>query len=152
MLQRMKCDIWGITINFSAPPFFFLGIWKFPGLVPRGRIGAVATGLHHSHSNVGSKLCLQPVPQLIAMPDPQPPPSKARDWTHILMDSSQICFRCAMKGTPQSHLKNLGERWPMPCSQWLTQQLFCLLHVELAHLPVQAQKALRSPAWRPHPW
>ena len=36
----------------------------------RGRIGAVATGLHHSHSNAGSKLHLQPIPQLTAMPDP----------------------------------------------------------------------------------
>ena len=28
----------------------------------RGLIGAVATGLHHSHSNVGSELHLQPTP------------------------------------------------------------------------------------------
>ena len=28
----------------------------------RGRIGAAATGLRHSHSNSGSKLCLQPSP------------------------------------------------------------------------------------------
>jgi len=36
--------------------FFFsghtCGIWKFPG---QGRIRAAATGLYHSHSNVGSK-------------------------------------------------------------------------------------------------
>ena len=36
----------------------------------RGRIRAVATGLYHSHSNVGSELCLQPTPQVTAMPDP----------------------------------------------------------------------------------
>ena len=29
-------------------------------------------GLHHSHSNAGSKPPLQPTPQLMAMPDPQP--------------------------------------------------------------------------------
>ena len=33
----------------------------------RGPIGAVATSLRHSHSNVGPKPCLQ---QLTAMPDP----------------------------------------------------------------------------------
>ena len=38
----------------------------------RGRIGAVATGLHQSHSNAGSEPRLQPTPQLTATPDPQP--------------------------------------------------------------------------------
>ena len=38
----------------------------------RGQIGAVATGLHHSHSNARSKLRLRPTPQLTAMPDLQP--------------------------------------------------------------------------------
>ena len=37
-------------------------------------IGAEATGLHHSHSNMGSEPCLRPAPQLMAMltatPDP----------------------------------------------------------------------------------
>ena len=36
----------------------------------RGQIGAVATSLHHSHSNTRSELHLQPAPQLMAMPDP----------------------------------------------------------------------------------
>ena len=39
--------------------------------VPRGPIGAVATSHSHSHSNVGSKLCPQPTPQLTTRPDPQ---------------------------------------------------------------------------------
>ena len=30
----------------------------------------VTAGLHHSHSNAGSELRLQPLPQLMAMPDP----------------------------------------------------------------------------------
>ena len=38
----------------------------------RGWIRAVATGLCHSHSNTRSKLCLWPIPQLMAMLDPQP--------------------------------------------------------------------------------
>ena len=35
----------------------------------RGRIGAVAVSLHHSHSNARSEPRLQPTPQLTAMPD-----------------------------------------------------------------------------------
>ena len=35
----------------------------------KGQIGAVATGLRHSHSNSGSGPCLQPTPQLTATPD-----------------------------------------------------------------------------------
>ena len=34
--------------------------------------GVIATGLHHSHSNLGVELHLRPTPQLMAMPDPQP--------------------------------------------------------------------------------
>ena len=33
---------------------------------PRGRIGAAGAGLHHSHSNMGSKLHLWPILQLVA--------------------------------------------------------------------------------------
>ena len=35
-----------------------------------GLIRAVATSLHHSHSNEGSEPHLRPTPQLTAMPDP----------------------------------------------------------------------------------
>ena len=53
---------------------FFLLIRAVPrvygGSQARGRIGAASAGLHHSHSNVGSELCLRPIPQLMAMPDP----------------------------------------------------------------------------------
>ena len=58
--------------------FFFLSFfaisWAAPvaygGFQARGRIRAVATRLHQSHSNMGSKPCLQPIPQLTATPDP----------------------------------------------------------------------------------
>ena len=40
------------------------------GSQARGQIGAVTANLRHSHSNVGSKLCLQPTPQLTANLDP----------------------------------------------------------------------------------
>ena len=41
----------------------------YGGSQARGRIGAVAAGLHHSHSNAGSKPHLQPTPQLTATRD-----------------------------------------------------------------------------------
>ena len=48
--------------------------WATPaaygGSQARGPIGAVATSLRQSHSNVGSEPRLQPTPQLTAMPDP----------------------------------------------------------------------------------
>ena len=48
--------------------------WATPtahgGPQARGWIGAITAGLRQSHSNVGSKPCLQPIPQLMAMPDP----------------------------------------------------------------------------------
>jgi len=58
------------------PPFFFLSFClyraasvAYGGSQARGRIGAVATGLHQSHSHTGSELRLQPTPQLTATPD-----------------------------------------------------------------------------------
>ena len=35
----------------------------------RGQIGAAAANLDHSHSNARSEPCLQPTPQLMAMPE-----------------------------------------------------------------------------------
>ena len=65
-----------IVIFFSIFFFFFfflLFLWAAPaaygGSQARGPIGAVATGLRQSHSNAGSEPCLQPTPQLTAMPD-----------------------------------------------------------------------------------
>ena len=52
---------------------FFAISWAAPtaygGSQARGPIGAVAAGLHHSHSNAGSEQRLQPIPQLMAMLD-----------------------------------------------------------------------------------
>ena len=59
----------------------------------RGQAGATAADLHHSYSNLRSKLCLQPTPQLMATPNPQPTQG-GEDQMHILMDTSRICFLC----------------------------------------------------------
>ena len=52
--------------------FFFLRAAPVAhgGSQARGRIGVIAAGLHHSHSNSGSKLRLRPTPQLTTTPHP----------------------------------------------------------------------------------
>ena len=55
--------------------FFFFTFFKdAPAEYGRSQVGgqggAAAAGLYHSYSNTGSELCLQPTPQLTAMPDP----------------------------------------------------------------------------------
>jgi len=51
-----------VAISWAAPA-------AYGGSQARGWIGAVATGLHQSHSNAGSEPRLQPTPQLTATPD-----------------------------------------------------------------------------------
>ena len=57
-----------------TPTFFFSFLRAAPAAYESSRAGgqirAAAAGLHHSHSSVGSKLPLRPIPQFIAMPDP----------------------------------------------------------------------------------
>ena len=66
----------GIIFIFIFTFYFFCFFRAAPvaygGSQAKGLIGAIATGLRHSHSNAGSEPCLQPTPQLTAMPDPQP--------------------------------------------------------------------------------
>ena len=71
----------------------------YRGSQPGGWIGAVAAGLYHSHSNVGSELHLRPTPQL-TQHQIFNPLSEARDWTWNFMVPSQICFHCTMTETP----------------------------------------------------
>ena len=76
----------GNVINFIYLYFFFkIFIYLFIYLLlfkaapaaygssqARGRIGAVAASLDHSHTEAGSELCLRPTPQLTATLDPLP--------------------------------------------------------------------------------
>ena len=62
-----------IWLNHAHLLFYFIAFFRaapaaYGGSQARGSIRAVAVGLHHS--NVGSEPCLQPTPQLTAMPDP----------------------------------------------------------------------------------
>ena len=60
----------GILLFF----FFFCFLGSYPWHMEVPRLGVksrvAAAGLHHSHSNEGSKLPLWPTPQLTATPDP----------------------------------------------------------------------------------
>ena len=62
-------------ILFSLSFFFCLfraAPTAYGGSQARGLIGAVATGLYHSHSNAGSKLHLQLTPEPLTTLDPLP--------------------------------------------------------------------------------
>ena len=50
--------------------FFRAAPAAYGGSQARGQIGATAASLHHSHSNPGPELYLQPTPQLTAMAEP----------------------------------------------------------------------------------
>ena len=59
-----------ICLFLSFLLFFRAIPTAYGGSQARGLIRAVAAGLHDSHSKVGSEPHLQPIPQLMAMPDP----------------------------------------------------------------------------------
>ena len=73
---RPTPQLWQCQIHYATARtlFFFLAFRAAPaaygGSQARGPSGAVATGLHHSHSHAGSELRLRPTPQLMATPDP----------------------------------------------------------------------------------
>ena len=59
-----------ILILFFCLFFFRAAPAAYGGSQARGLLGAVAAGLHQSHSNAGSEPSLRPTPQLTATPDP----------------------------------------------------------------------------------
>ena len=70
----LKCS----SINKKELPILFLIFFLFkaaPAAYGCSQAGvqsrAIAASRHHSHSNWGSDPCLRPIPQLIAMPDPE---------------------------------------------------------------------------------
>ena len=68
----------GLLDKVSDDFFFFFFFFVFSRAAPeayggsqaRGLIGAIAVGLHQSHSNSGSEPSLRPTPQLMEMLDP----------------------------------------------------------------------------------
>ena len=67
MSRRRISVLVGIFFFFS---FFRSAPATYKRSQARGKIGAAAAGLHHSRSNAGSELHLQPMPQLMATPEP----------------------------------------------------------------------------------
>ena len=73
-------DMTNIDFCILTPFFFFFLLFFFclfraastvyGSSQARGPIGAVVPSLHHSLSNMGSKPCLRPTPQLTITPDP----------------------------------------------------------------------------------
>ena len=72
----MKTEMLAV-VQLDATVLFHFCLFAISGATPvayggsqaRDLIGAVATGLHHSHSNAGSELRLRPTAQLTATLD-----------------------------------------------------------------------------------
>ena len=110
------------TNSSQSPPLFWLfraTNVAYGNSQARGQMGvAVAVGLHHSHnnSNTGSKLHLQPTPQLTAMQDPE-----STDWTRILSlvhyplshngNSLPSPLQCDSAGPPVKRLSLFFHPW-----------------------------------------
>ena len=79
-LPGCELEVHTCKVGQVSPYFFilFFGLFAISraasvahgGSQARGLIGAVATGLHRSHSIMGSELHLRPTPQLIVRLDP----------------------------------------------------------------------------------
>ena len=65
-------SIWRVFVCLFVFAFPRAALTAYGGSQARGLIGAVATILCQSHSDTGSEPRLQPTPQLMATPDPQP--------------------------------------------------------------------------------
>ena len=70
--------------------FFFRAIPAAHGSSQaRGQVETAVAGLHHSHSNTGSKPCPQSTPQITAMSNLQPT-ERGQGSNRILMDTSWV--------------------------------------------------------------
>ena len=67
LINSWWCHPWGQRARFCL---FRSKPAAYGGSQARCQTGAIAAGLHHSHSNARSELHLQPTPQLVAMPGP----------------------------------------------------------------------------------
>ena len=68
--EPLQCSELLWSDSFVLFCFFRAAPEAYGGSQAEGQIRAVTAGLHHNHSNVGSKLRLQPIPQLMATLDP----------------------------------------------------------------------------------
>ena len=105
---------------------FFLFFLIFVGTAygssqARGQIRAIPAILSHSHSNAGSEPWLQPTPQFTASWILNPL-SEDRDQTHILMDSSRVCFHWATMELPENILNTSRRTYFSTMRKWLQIQ------------------------------
>ena len=136
---------------FRAAPVAYGSSWA------RGLIGAVDASLQHSHSNMAAKLQLRPTPKVMARWILNPL-SEARDWTHIVMDTSWFCYCRARMGNP----------WFMTDSIWKNHYglfiskdkncvrlswfiLFIFVSFWLRHAVVQYKLSVSRPGIEPRP-
>ena len=101
------------SYSSGSSPYMHLSFFLFRatpvaygGSQARGQIRTTAAGLYyshsHSHSRTGSEPCLWPTLQLTATLNPL---NEARDGTHILMDTGQVCNLLSHNGNlPYVHL------------------------------------------------
>ena len=92
----------GLFLSFFL--LFFLGLFRvtpeaYGSSQAKGQIRAVATGLRHSHSHVGSEPYLQPTLSSWQCGIFNPL-NKARDGTCVLMGASQIRFLLSHDANP----------------------------------------------------
>ena len=101
--SEISCPDWTlhkIRLMCSVNCFFLNFLFRAsPVTYDHGSDWSYSCLSNHSHSNEWSEcVCdLHHCSQQHQIPYPL---SKARDWTCVLMDASQICFLCATMGTP----------------------------------------------------
>ena len=106
-----------LSLSLSLSHLFRAATEAYGSPQARGQIGAVASDLHHSHSNAADLSCLCDLQYNSRQCWILNPLSKARDRTCILMAADQICFHWATTGTPISFfIYLLGEKFHHPVS------------------------------------
>ena len=96
LIVSMACFILFFSFFCFFFPLFRAAPEAYGSSQAKGWIGGTAVSPSHSHSNTVSKPHLWPTPQLMATLDPNPL-NGARDGTHILMNTSQVHFRCTTR-------------------------------------------------------
>ena len=119
-------------LNFIYYFFLFWGGGGCTYFWARGQIGATAAGLGHSHSKPiqSSVFDLSQQHQILI------PRNEARDWTSILMDTSQVLTHWSHKGNVKAHAIGwLNAADSLDNFQILT--FFCFIFFSLSLLKIE---------------
>lgn len=144
-LVRLFWTFFHFLEDYSNGIFFFFLFFLFRA-VPlaygscqaRGRIRATAAGPYHSHSNVRSKLRLQPTPQLVATLDPWPTERGQELDTYLILvgfisaapKGNSLVLFCLFffaRGLPRPGIEPKPQQQP-EMLQWQHQTLNLLCH------------------------